>query len=206
MPSRRAPVVATAATVRRQDARIAVLLEQATVALGVTVFAAILSAAGVRFLAAVAVAGLVVFLADGLVAAAIASARRVAACDAIAFATVRPDDPVVRRDRERLRRQATRRGLAAGVERWIAEARTGGAITDGLRSLPLGPVGRARVRAAEAELRAIADRLRDDAPAETRGVALVEWLLSDGCASPLFSGTGEELRAELRRVLYLLDG
>ncbi len=68
---------------------------------------------------------------------------------------------------------------------------------------PGPPVWDVRVLAAVApQLREIAGLLKADAPA-IRGVALVDWLISDG-QSPLYGRSVEPLREELGRARYLL--
>jgi hypothetical protein len=63
------------------------------------------------------------------------------------------------------------------------------------------PVVRARVRAAEPDIRAMIDVLRDSLPVRARGVAMASRLLSDG-TGPLYSGrSGEDLRAGVREAL-----
>jgi hypothetical protein len=110
-------------------------------------------------------------------------------------------------------------GIAAGVlerERCrLAEPRHQAALAQSITGLiraaerPPNPT-RARpiftarvVRSVAPELRAVADRLLDAAPA-VQGVALVEQLLRGGI-SPLYGTEVEPLRRELGRARYLLD-
>jgi len=66
------------------------------------------------------------------------------------------------------------------------------------------PVVRARVRAAEPDIRALIDVLRDSLPVQARGVAMASRLLSDGLG-PLYSTrSGEDLHAAVREALHHL--
>jgi hypothetical protein len=66
-------------------------------------------------------------------------------------------------------------------------------------------LSRAAVVRARAELEAVADRLRTDAPVSVRGVARIRLLLADG-TGPLYGGSPpEQLRRELRSALVALD-
>jgi hypothetical protein len=52
---------------------------------------------------------------------------------------------------------------------------------------------------------AIARLLRVDSVPRVRGVALCEWLLTDGVNSPLFRNDTDALRRELGRIRFALD-
>jgi hypothetical protein len=66
------------------------------------------------------------------------------------------------------------------------------------------PVVRAQVRAAEPDIRAMIDVLRDSLPVQARGVAMASRLLSDG-TGPLYSGrSAEDLREGVRQALHHL--
>jgi hypothetical protein len=56
----------------------------------------------------------------------------------------------------------------------------------------------------QGDVREIQRLLRGDAIARVRGVALCEWLLTDGPSSPLFASDGEALRRELGRIRFAL--
>jgi hypothetical protein len=61
------------------------------------------------------------------------------------------------------------------------------------------------IRAAEADLRALAARLRDPGPAHERGVAMASVLLRDGCG-PLYDGAAPlPLRYCVRMALLCLE-
>jgi hypothetical protein len=47
--------------------------------------------------------------------------------------------------------------------------------------------------------------LRADSVPRVRGVALCEWLLTDGVTSPLYRSDGDALRRELGRIRFALD-
>ena len=68
------------------------------------------------------------------------------------------------------------------------------------------PVGNMRLLLPhEHDVRDIARLLRADAVPRVRGVALCEWLLTDGVTSPLFRADGEAVRRELGRIRFALD-
>ena len=54
------------------------------------------------------------------------------------------------------------------------------------------------------DVREIQRLLRRDSVPRVRGVALCEWLLTDGVTSPLFGRDGEALRRELGRIRFNL--
>jgi hypothetical protein len=54
------------------------------------------------------------------------------------------------------------------------------------------------------DLLALADRLRDDRPVETRGVAIAARLVDDS-ASPLHRNGGQDLQHEIRAARFALD-
>ena len=63
-----------------------------------------------------------------------------------------------------------------------------------------------RLFAAHQELvREIASLLRADAVPRARGVALCEWLLTDGVSSPLYRSDGDALARELGRIRFDLE-
>lgn len=100
-----------------------------------------------------------------------------------------------------LQERATRSALADG---WAAVLERAGRPRGVIDSRV--PVVRARVRAAEADIRAMIDVLRDSLPVPARGVAMASRLLSDG-TGPLYSARNrEDLRDEVRQAVHhLLD-
>jgi hypothetical protein len=63
---------------------------------------------------------------------------------------------------------------------------------------------RSRLRAAEADIRAMIDVLRDSLPVPARGVAIANRLLTDG-TGPLYSArNGEDLQAAVRSAIHYL--
>jgi hypothetical protein len=100
--------------------------------------------------------------------------------------------------RRRLLDARRRAQLAASLERCLVAAR------DWDRTLPnLRPLGNVRLFAAHQELvREIASLLRADAVPRARGVALCEWLLTDGVSSPLYRSDGDALARELGRIRF----
>jgi hypothetical protein len=103
--------------------------------------------------------------------------------------------------RRRLRDGRRRARLAASLERCLRAAE------EWDRTLPrLRPVANVRLLLEhESIVREIASLLRSEAVACARGVALCEWLLSDGVASPLYCDDGDALRRELGRIRFALD-
>lgn len=68
------------------------------------------------------------------------------------------------------------------------------------------PVGNMRLLLPhEHHVRDVARLLRADAVPRVRGVALCEWLLTDGVTSPLFRADGDAVRRELGRIRFALD-
>ena len=103
--------------------------------------------------------------------------------------------------RRRLQDPHRRQLLAASLERYLRSAELWH------RTAPLQrPVGNARLLLPlEGDVRAIAHLLRADEVRHVRGVALCEWLLTDGASSPLYGSDGEALRRELGRIRFCLD-
>ncbi len=98
-----------------------------------------------------------------------------------------------------LQERATRVALADG---WAAVLERAGRPRGLIDSRV--PVVRARVRAAETDIRAMIDVLRDSLPAPARGVAMASRLLSDG-TGPLYSArNSEDLRAAVREAVHHL--
>jgi hypothetical protein len=98
-----------------------------------------------------------------------------------------------------LRERATRAALADGWAAVLERAGRPRAMIDARV-----PVVRARVGAAEADIRALIDVLRDSLPVPARGVAMASRLLSDG-TGPLYSARNrEDLRAAVREALHHL--
>ena len=103
--------------------------------------------------------------------------------------------------RRRLRDPRGRSQLASSLERSLRFAERWDEIAPHMR-----PVGNMRLLLPHENLvRDIARLLRVDAPPRVRGVALCEWLLTDGVASPLFRNDGDALRRELGRIRFALD-
>ena len=103
--------------------------------------------------------------------------------------------------RRRLQDPHRRQLLAASLERYLRSAERWHRTAP-----PLRPVGNARLLLPlEGDVRAIAGLLRADTVARVRGVALCEWLLTDGASSPLYGNDGEALRRELGRIRFCLD-
>lgn len=55
------------------------------------------------------------------------------------------------------------------------------------------------------DVREIQRLLRAESVPRVRGVALCEWLLTDGAASPLYRSDGDAVRRELGRIRFALD-
>lgn len=107
----------------------------------------------------------------------------------------------VRRQRRRLLSARTRAVLARSFE---SHARD---VVDRRRSTVRSarPVyDRAVIAAVAVDLRAVAEALRRRQPTAVRGVAMAERLLIDGLG-PFYGHDVDALRAELRRVLFLLS-
>ncbi len=103
--------------------------------------------------------------------------------------------------RQRLRDPRRRALLATSLERYLRYGERW-AVTP----VYMRPVGNARLLVPlESDVRDIARLLRADAVPHVRGVALVEWLLSDGVTSPLFRADGDALRRELGRIRFALN-
>jgi hypothetical protein len=101
----------------------------------------------------------------------------------------------IKRERERLLADGTRRTLATSLERMLAQAAAPSAVR------PLFDIG--VVQAVAEDLRALAVELRSG-PASARGVALTEQLVTWG-GSELHGRELEPLREQLNRVRYLLE-
>jgi len=70
---------------------------------------------------------------------------------------------------------------------------------------PRAPVWRARVNAAEAEVKEMLEAILVPLPVPVRGVAIASWLLTDG-AGPLYRGaSSEELLSALRQAREAAD-
>lgn len=103
--------------------------------------------------------------------------------------------------RQRLRDPRRRALLASSLERYLRYGKCW-AVTP----VYMRPVGNARLLVPlENDVRDIARLLRAEAVPRVRGVALVEWLLSDGVTSPLFRADGDALRRELGRIRFALN-
>jgi hypothetical protein len=94
----------------------------------------------------------------------------------------------------------SRRDLAGGIRRVLADAERPGAARPG----PV-PVCQDRVRAAAAELQALAGRLLSPAPLPARGVAQARLLLSDAGGSLYRRGGPDDLGARVAAALSSLD-
>jgi hypothetical protein len=100
---------------------------------------------------------------------------------------------------EVLRERATRLTLADGWEAVLQRADDPRRLID-----PRIPVMRSRVRAAEADIRAMIEVLRDSLPVPARGVAIASRLLTDG-NGPLYSARNhEDLHAGVRDAIHHL--
>ena len=103
--------------------------------------------------------------------------------------------------RRRLRDRRGRSRLALSLERSLRLAERWDQTVPHLR-----PVANLRLLLPlQEDVRDIARLLRVDSVPRVRGVALCEWLLSDGVTSPLFRNDGEALRRELGRIRFALD-
>jgi hypothetical protein len=93
-----------------------------------------------------------------------------------------------------------RRELARGIRRVLAQAEQPDTFPR-----PPAPLCRDRVRAAAAELAALADRLLSPAPLPARGMAQARLLLTDG-GGPLYRRScGDDLRARVAEAVRSLD-
>jgi hypothetical protein len=102
--------------------------------------------------------------------------------------------------RRRLRDPHCRERLALSLERCLRSAERWHAIAPHMR-----PVGNMRLLLPyDDDVREIARLLRVHTLPRVRGVALCEWLLTDGVTSPLYRNDGEALRRELGRIRYSL--
>ena len=100
---------------------------------------------------------------------------------------------------EVLRERATRAALADGWAAVLERAGRPRALIDSRV-----PVVRGRVRAAEADIRAMIDVLRDSLPVTARGVAMASRLLTDG-TGPLYSWQdAQDLRGAVRETVHHL--
>ncbi|HYZ29724.1 MAG TPA: hypothetical protein VE570_11745 [Thermoleophilaceae bacterium] len=104
----------------------------------------------------------------------------------------------VRRLRK-LTKDRTRRRLAAGLERAVADA-----DAPQLRLSAAIPVQRRKVTGCRDELLELAERLRTPGPAYAHGIARAAGLLTD-VDSPLYRSDGD-LRAAVETALLALDG
>lgn len=103
--------------------------------------------------------------------------------------------------RRRLRDPRGRARLALSLERCLQYGERWHEIAPHMR-----PVGNMRLLLPhEDDVRDIARLLRAQSVPRVRGVALCEWLLTDGVASPLYRDDHEALRRELGRIRYALD-
>jgi hypothetical protein len=97
-------------------------------------------------------------------------------------------------------RMRSRRDLARGIRRILARAQP-----PGPSRWPSAPVRADRVRAAAAELQALADRLLSPAPLPARGIAQARMLLCDA-GSPLYRrGSADDLGARVAAAVRSLD-
>lgn len=103
--------------------------------------------------------------------------------------------------RRRLRDPRSRARLASSLERCLQSGERWYGTAPQMR-----PVGNMRLLLPhEHDVRDVARLLRADAVPRVRGVALCEWLLTDGVTSPLFRADGEAVRRELGRIRFALD-
>jgi hypothetical protein len=103
--------------------------------------------------------------------------------------------------RRRLHDAGRRARLAGSLEHCLVLAREWDRTPP-----PLRPVANVRLLMAhERVVREIACLLRAEAVPRARGVALSEWLLSDGVTSPLYRSDDDALRRELGRIRFALD-
>ncbi len=92
-----------------------------------------------------------------------------------------------------------RRRVAAGLER---VAQSAGDRCSRFRTLPAAEA----VRQNRGELMELARLLREDGPAYTRGIALLERVVADGAGPTYTDGHGELLAARLREARERLTG
>ncbi len=106
-------------------------------------------------------------------------------------------EPVRRRLRDARRRAA----LASALDRCLHAAQQWDRTIPSMR-----PLSNVRLLLPLAEdVREIERLLRQDSLPRVRGVALCEWLLTDGVTSPLFGRDGDALRRELGRIRFNLN-
>jgi len=110
------------------------------------------------------------------------------------------DLPQVHHEVARLADPGHRARLADRLRRAVADAEGWHAIL--VASRP--PIGILELLPYAALVREIADRVDASSP-NVRGIALVDRLLDDGYASPLYAGDGYRLRCALRQIRYELS-
>jgi hypothetical protein len=110
--------------------------------------------------------------------------------------------PAVERERRRLLGAKERRRLSRGLLTVAREAQR----PPPFAPFPVPPVFVVEVvREVAPDLRRLATALQAEPPNDARAVALVERLLRSGL-SPLYGADADALRAEVRRLEYLLSG
>lgn len=137
----------------------------------------------------------------GLVAAGLYASRRIEARELIVAGGEHVALAVVERERRRLLSARTRLSLAASLAAMLHEATR--SPSGGARLLAPPLFEAAVVCAVADDARAIAALVRAEL-SEARGIALLETLMRRG-GSPLYGGRVAPLRAELRRVRFLLE-
>jgi hypothetical protein len=110
------------------------------------------------------------------------------------------DLPHVRLEAARLTDRRYRARLAGRLRRALDDAEGWHTLLVAARP----PVGIRELVPHAAVVREIARHL-EAASANVRGIALVDRLLDDGYASPLYAGDGYRLQCALRQILYELD-
>lgn len=108
--------------------------------------------------------------------------------------------PVVARERRRLASRKERERVARSLDGLYRDALRWHEILPQFRP----PDGVFQLRHVGDEVAALTRALRGDR-VRVQGVALAERFLSDGYASPLYSGELEPLREELNRIRYLVE-
>jgi hypothetical protein len=153
---------------------------------------------GARWATAVAISSGIVFVGVALVAAAFERLKRGAALALIIEGRQHLPLAAVQRQRRRLLAGRTRKVLARGFERIIADASS---PRPPARVTAL-PIDRTVVQTVTPELRALVRLLRGN-EVPVKGVALAQRLLTDS-TTPLYGHEVEPLRQELRRVYHEL--
>lgn len=175
------------------------LLRQSLVTAAAVLLGAIGAASGRGWGLRLLVAAAIVQLGLGIGLALLARLQRERARELIIAGRVGLPLPALERERRRLQRPRRRAGLADALEELVQAAERWPTLVPTAR-----PVFDPRqVRAAAAELGAIAARLRASTVA-VGAVARVERLLTSS-ASPLYGREPEELRHELMRIHTELD-